>query len=34
VESVGVMECVTEINICLASRKRCHGNRETCGVIE
>jgi len=34
VESAGVMKCVTEINICLASRKRCHGNRETCGVIE
>jgi len=25
-----VMECVTEINICLASRKRCHENREAC----
>ena len=43
VESMGVMECVTESNTCatsrkgiteinigIASRKGCHGNREAC----
>jgi len=35
---VASWKCVTEINICLASRKRCHGKRheniEVRGVIE
>ena len=43
VENVGVVECVTESNTCvmsrkgiteinigIVSRKRCHGNREVC----